>query len=75
MTRMLDLRNILELVNNGFDNCSFVQQEFIRKVHKMILHVFAQPGDELESLFKKQLRQGGGNVAAIPKQFAAQSFH
>ena len=26
------------------------------------------------SLFKEQLRQGSGNVAAIPKQFAAQPF-
>lgn len=41
----------------------------------MILHVFAQPGDELESLFKEPLREGSGDVAAIPKEFATQPFH
>jgi len=37
-------------------------------------HVFAQPGDELESLFKEQFGQGSGNVAAIPEQLATKSF-
>lgn len=41
----------------------------------MVLHVFAQPSDELESLFKEQLREGSRNVAPIPKQLAAQFFH
>lgn len=41
----------------------------------MVLHVFAQPSDELESLFKEQLREGSRNVATIPKQLAAQVFH
>src|SRR5215831_763088 len=75
MTRVLDLRNILELVDNGLDDRSFAQQQFVRQMHEMILHVFAQPGDQLESLFKEQSRQGSGNVATIPKQFAAQSLH
>src|SRR5215469_7230783 len=41
----------------------------------MILHVFAQPGDELKSLFKEQLRERCGNVATIAAQLAAQPFH
>ena len=40
----------------------------------MILHVFAQSGDELEPLFKEQLCERSGNVAAIPKQLALQVF-
>ena len=75
VTRMLNLRNILELVNNGLNDRSFAQQQFVRKGHKMIFHVLAQSGDELEPLFKEQLRQGSGNVAAISKELAAQSFH
>src|SRR5947209_13934778 len=43
-------------------------------MHELVLHVFAQPGDELESLFKEQLREGSGNIAAISKQLAAQPF-
>jgi hypothetical protein len=61
MTRMLDLRNILELVDNG----SFTEQELVREMHETIFHVFAQPSDEMESLFKEQLGQGSRNVAAI----------
>ena len=71
MTRMPNLRNILELVNDG----SFPQQQFVRQGYEMVLHVFAQPSDEMEPLFKKQLCQGSGNVAAISEQLAAQSFH
>jgi hypothetical protein len=33
---MLDLRNILELVDNGLDNRTFAEQQFIRKVHEMV---------------------------------------
>jgi hypothetical protein len=75
MTRVLDLRDILELIDNRLDNRPFTQQEFIRKVHELIFHVFAQPGDELESLLKEQLCEGSGNVAAIPEQLPAQVFH
>ena len=52
----------------------FPHQQFIRKVHEVVLHVFAQPGKELESLFKEQLREGSRNGTAIPKQLPAQSF-
>ncbi len=74
MTRMLNLRNILELVDDGLDNRPFAQQQLIRQVHELVFHVFAQPSDELKSLFKEQLGERSGNVAAIPKQLAAQPF-
>src|SRR5512135_2137944 len=74
MTRMLDLRNILELVDNRFDNRSFAQQELVRQMHELVFHVFAQPGDELEALFKEQSSQGSRDIAAIPKQLAPQTF-
>ncbi len=55
MTRMLDPRNVFELVNDGLYNRSFAQQQFVRQVHQPILHLFAQPGDKLEPLLKEQL--------------------
>ena len=57
MARVLNLRNILELIDNGLDNRSFAQQQFIRKVHEMVLHVFTQSGDELESLFPRDAQR------------------
>jgi hypothetical protein len=74
MTRMLDLRDILELIDNRLDNRPFPQQEFIGKVHELIFPIFTQPGDELESLLKEQLCEGSGNVATIPKQLTSQFF-
>ena len=47
VTSMLNLRNILELVNDGLNDGSFTQPQFVRKVHEMILHVLAQSGDEM----------------------------
>src|SRR5947208_1042949 len=52
----------------------FPKQELVRQMHKLVFHVFAQSGDEMESLFKEQLRQRGANVATIPEQLAAQMF-
>src|SRR6266566_3333357 len=75
VTRMFNLRNILELVNDRLNDGSFAQQQFVRKGHEMILHVLAQPRDQMQPVFKEHLRQGSGNVAAISKQLATQSFH
>ena len=43
-------------------------------MHKLVLHVFSQSGDEMKSLFKEQFGQGSANVASIPKQLASPSF-
>ena len=39
MTRMLNMRDVIELVNYRFYDRAFVRQEFIRQSHKLILHV------------------------------------
>ena len=74
VTRVLNLRNILELVNDGLDDSSFAQQQFIRKVYEMILHVLAQSRDEMQHLFKERLRRRSGNVAEISKHLTSQPF-
>ena len=50
MVRVLNLRNILELVNDGLNDRSFAQQRFIGKRYEVILHVFTQATDELKAL-------------------------
>lgn len=72
MTRMLNLGNVLELINDALDDRSFAQQRFIAKVHELILHVFTQPCDELETVFKKESGQGSRDVASISNQLASQ---
>src|SRR5215207_8806204 len=68
---MLNLRNVLELVNNGFHDGTFAQQEFVHQWHQPIFHIGAKPCDQLDiegaQEFFKQLF---GNIAFICKEFA-----
>jgi hypothetical protein len=41
MTRVLDLGNVFELVNDALNEGSFAHQQFVRQVHELVLHVFA----------------------------------
>ena len=48
MSCVFDLGDILELIDDGFDNCPFAQQEFIGDGHELIFHVGSQLGDQLK---------------------------
>lgn len=66
-SRMLNLRNILELVNDGFHKGAFAQQDFVHQRHEHIFHVLASsyatilPGTKSSGLFTLiRFQQGGG---------------
>ena len=40
MTGMLNLRNVLELVNDGLNNRAFAQEKLVGEMHKPVFHVF-----------------------------------
>ena len=40
MARMLDLRDVIELIGDGLDDGTFAKQELIRLVEHMIVHLF-----------------------------------
>ncbi len=48
MTRMLDLRYVFEMINDGFNDCSATQQDAIAPGHQLVLHVLAQLGNPLK---------------------------
>ena len=48
MTGMLNLRDILEPVNDAFDNRPVTEQNAIRKLHQAVLHVLAHFGDQAQ---------------------------
>ena len=48
MTGMLDLRDILEMINNRLDDRTTAQQDAVTQGHELILHVTAQLDDQLE---------------------------
>lgn len=43
-------------------------------MHELVFHVLTESGNELESVFKEQIREGSRDRATIPKQLAAQMF-
>ena len=76
MTRVLDLRDIFQLVNNCLDNRALSQQNLIEDRHEFVFHIRFDPNDELnveicQEFFKKWLR----NIASITNQFAKHAAH
>ena len=45
---MFNMRDILEPVNNAFNNRPATQQNAIRKLHQPLLHVLAHFGDQAQ---------------------------
>ena len=73
MPRMFDLRDILELIDDGFDDGPFAQQDLIIQQHEAVLHVLAQLGDQLKIVHLSELvHQRLRDVASIAKQLAPQ---
>ncbi len=42
MPRMFDLSDVLELVDDGFDDEAFAQENPVREQHKLSFHVLVQ---------------------------------
>ena len=75
MARVLDLRNVLELINDGLDNGSLAQQELVIQEHQAVFHILAQLGDQVHiEQVPQLLHQGLGDIAPIAKQFAPQAL-
>ena len=54
---MFDLRDIFELIVDGFNNEAFAKHELIFNEHKAVLHIFANISNELESTPKQMFEQ------------------
>jgi hypothetical protein len=73
MARMLNLRDVLQLVNDGFDNRALAEQQPVVQGHQSLFHVAFELGDELnacgfQQLFCQLLR----DIAFVSKYFAEQ---
>ena len=53
MARVLNLRDVLQLVVDGLNNKAFAQQAFIQQGHQLVLHVAPHTGDELNILLQQ----------------------
>ncbi len=73
MPRVFNLRNVLKLINDGFDNGPLSQQQFVAQRHQAIFHVAFEFGDQLNPKGLPQLFQEGlGHIAAIGKDLVEQ---
>jgi len=72
MAGMLDLRNVLELVIDGFNDGSFAKKQFVRQRDQAVLHVLAQRGDQLKALCEQLFKQSFGDVAPVTEQLTEQ---
>jgi hypothetical protein len=74
MARMLDLRDVFELISDGLDDGAFAEQELVGPVEQPIVHLFAQFGDELKPLGHQQLLgEWLREIAFIAKELAHQT--
>lgn len=66
MAGMLNLRNVFELVDDGFDNGPFAQEQLVE--------VGQQFGDQVEIVFGQQVGEPLGDVAFVGKALAPELF-
>lgn len=75
MTRMLNLGNVLELVNDGLDYRALAGQQLVTEAHQVILHVAFGFGKEGNAISTEQLvHQALGDVASVGEDFAEEGL-
>ena len=52
MSSMFDLRDVLQLVVNGFNDCSLTQHQLVEDIHQLVVHVFSYLGYQLDTIGK-----------------------
>ena len=67
MPGMLDLRNIFQLVIDGFDDIPFSEQDLVNQREQFIFHIFSDGSDELYPLLEKAFEERLRNIASIAK--------
>lgn len=72
MARVLNLRDILELVDNRFDDGSFAQENLVHQVHEFVLHVAFELGNQLDVLVKECLKELLGDIPSVCKELTPQ---
>ena len=67
---MLDLADVFELVDDGFDEGAFAQQELIHQGHETVLHVAFEACDQLQAAGEKTLEERLGDISPVAEEFA-----
>jgi hypothetical protein len=71
MTRMLDLGNVFQLVDDGFNNGAFAKHQTVVQGHQALSHLVLEFGDELNPCgFEQLLGQRSFDIAFVREDFA-----
>ena len=70
MTSVFNLRNVLQLVDNGFDDGPLPLPKLVSHVHQAVFHIGFDLGDELDTLFPELLKQSLRQVAFVAEELA-----
>ena len=72
---VLDLRNVLELVNDCFYNRPFTEEELVGQGHQAVFHIGFEFSDELEAKGLEEVeKKGSGEIACVGKHFTKEIF-
>ena len=75
MSRVFDLRDILELIDNGLHNRTFPQHQAVFPEHQAILHIRSEFGDQLDGEgLVEIIEQRLGEIAFVSKDLSEQPF-
>ena len=72
MTGVFNLGDILELINNGFQDTAFAKQELVGQYNQPVFHFGLEASHEMETPLEQLFGQGLREVAFIAKQLAPQ---
>ncbi|GAB4483898.1 MAG: hypothetical protein Kow0088_27230 [Anaerolineales bacterium] len=76
MAQMLNLRNVLELVHDGFHDHPFAKQDFIYQRLERIFHLGAKRGDPFDTERADEfVTERFGEIAFVSEQLNKQFVH
>ena len=67
---VLDLRDVLQLVVYGLDQCPLAQEDFVRDCHKLAFHVALQLCYQLDAVHEKSGEEVLADVSLVPDQLS-----
>src|SRR5687767_6486686 len=67
---MLDLRDILQLIDDRFNDRPLAQQQFVHQRHQTVLHVALDASDELHTSNKQFLKEFLADVTLVAKELS-----
>ena len=74
MAGVFDLLDVLELIVDAFDDRPLAQSQLIHQWHELVVHVFADLGDQVQTTLPAFVEQALRNVAPIRDELAGQAL-